>query len=77
MEVPGGGWRWHRGGLDIATRPKKSGYGEMRIWSHNVDNAGSAEKIKVEAKMWAKAGVDIVVLQDAQFMEAARERVIK
>ena len=49
----------------------------MRIWSHNVDNAGSAEKIKVEAKMWAKAGVDIVVLQDAQFMEAARERVIK
>ena len=27
--------------------------------------------------MWAKAGVDIVVLQDAQFMEAARDRVIK
>ena len=75
--VPGGGWRWHQGGLNIATKPKQTGYGEMRIWSHNVDRAGSAESIEQEAKLWAQAGIDVVVLQDPQFLEAARARVIE
>ena len=62
-EKDGEGYWWHASGCDYFDGD--SGKEDtLRVYCHNVDNAGDGSVVKEEMELWAEGKFDVICLQD-------------